>query len=90
MVLGHANCGAVKAAMAGKPVPGQISLLFGPLQPAVEAGPRQPGGCHQSQCAHPGQTPGDSVTAAERVDQERRFEDRGGLLRARYKVRSPC
>lgn len=35
LVLGHANCGAVKAAMAGKPVPGQISTLYAPLQPAV-------------------------------------------------------
>jgi carbonic anhydrase len=38
MVLGHASCGAVKAAMAGKAVPGQISGLFPALQPAVEAG----------------------------------------------------
>ena len=38
MVLGHASCGAVKAAMYGKPVPGQISRLFPALQPAVEAG----------------------------------------------------
>jgi carbonic anhydrase len=36
MVLGHANCGAVKAAMSGKAVPGQISRLFPALQPAVE------------------------------------------------------
>jgi carbonic anhydrase len=38
LVLGHASCGAVKAAMAGKAVPGQISRLFPALQPAVEAG----------------------------------------------------
>ncbi len=36
MVLGHASCGAVKGAMAGKAVPGQISGLFPALQPAVE------------------------------------------------------
>ncbi len=35
MVLGHANCGAVKAAMYPKEVPGQISRLFSALQPAV-------------------------------------------------------
>ena len=35
LVLGHANCGAVKAAMYNKPVPGQISRLFAALQPAV-------------------------------------------------------
>src|SRR5271170_2780261 len=40
LVLGHASCGAVKAAIQGKAVPGQISSLFPPLQPAVDqAGP---------------------------------------------------
>ena len=36
LVLGHANCGAVKAAIQGKAVPGQISALFAPLQAAVD------------------------------------------------------
>ncbi|HTA84957.1 MAG TPA: carbonic anhydrase [Silvibacterium sp.] len=36
LVLGHANCGAVKAAIQGKAVPGQISALFPHLQPAVD------------------------------------------------------
>jgi carbonic anhydrase len=36
VVLGHANCGAVKAAMKADPVPGQISSLYQHLQPAVE------------------------------------------------------
>jgi len=36
LVLGHANCGAVKAAIQGKDVPGQISSLFPHLQPAVD------------------------------------------------------
>jgi len=40
MVLGHSHCGAVKAAIAGKEVPGQISALFAPLRAAVDqAGP---------------------------------------------------
>ncbi len=40
VVLGHAGCGAVKAAIAGQAVPGQISTLFAPIRPAVErAGP---------------------------------------------------
>lgn len=40
LVLGHANCGAVKAAIQGKEVPGQISALYPPLRAAVEqAGP---------------------------------------------------
>jgi carbonic anhydrase len=37
MVLGHRGCGAVKAAIAGKGVPGQISSLFPHLQAAVDA-----------------------------------------------------
>lgn len=40
MVLGHSDCGAVRAAIAGTPVPGEISVLFPHLQPAVDqAGP---------------------------------------------------
>jgi carbonic anhydrase len=40
MVLGHAHCGAVKAAISGKQVPGQISSLYAHLRPAVDkAGP---------------------------------------------------
>jgi len=40
LVLGHANCGAVQAAIQGKEVPGQISALYSPLRAAVEqAGP---------------------------------------------------
>jgi carbonic anhydrase len=35
MVLGHGNCGAVKAAIAGKAVPGQISSLYSYIRPAV-------------------------------------------------------
>jgi carbonic anhydrase len=36
MVLGHQGCGAVKAAIGAKPVPGQISALYAPIRPAVE------------------------------------------------------
>jgi len=36
LVLGHRNCGAVKAAMKADPVPGQISVLYQHLQPAIE------------------------------------------------------
>jgi len=37
LVLAHANCGAIKATIDGKAVPGQISLLYAPIRPAVEA-----------------------------------------------------
>ncbi len=38
LVLGHGNCGAVKAAIAGKAVLGQITSLYLYLRPAVNAG----------------------------------------------------
>src|SRR3954464_3969879 len=37
MVLGHGTCGAVKATIEGKAVPGQISALYAPIRPAVDA-----------------------------------------------------
>ncbi|MGB8885726.1 MAG: carbonic anhydrase [Candidatus Korobacteraceae bacterium] len=36
LVMGHSNCGAVKAALQGKAVPGQISALFPHIQPAID------------------------------------------------------
>jgi carbonic anhydrase len=36
MVLGHANCGAVKASIEAKAVPGQISNLYPYIRPAVD------------------------------------------------------
>ena len=35
LVLGHTNCGAVKATIAGKAVPGQISTLYQYIHPAI-------------------------------------------------------
>ena len=37
VVLGHTNCGAVKAAMTTDTVPGQISSLYSHLRPAVDS-----------------------------------------------------
>jgi carbonic anhydrase len=40
LVMGHSGCGAVKASIQGKAVPGQISSLFPHIQPAIDqAGP---------------------------------------------------
>jgi carbonic anhydrase len=36
MVLGHSSCGAVKASIDAKPVPGQISGLYRYIRPAVD------------------------------------------------------
>jgi carbonic anhydrase len=35
LVLGHMNCGAIAAAIQGKEVPGQISVLYQHLMPAI-------------------------------------------------------
>jgi carbonic anhydrase len=41
LVMGHSNCGAVKATIQAKAVPGQISALYAHIQPAVDqTGPR--------------------------------------------------
>jgi len=37
VILGHERCGAVKAALDGKAVPGHISTLVAAIKPAVEA-----------------------------------------------------
>jgi len=40
LVMGHGGCGAVKAAIQAKEVPGQISALYPHIQPAIDqAGP---------------------------------------------------
>jgi carbonic anhydrase len=36
LVLGHANCGAVKASMKAEEVPGQISSLYPHIRPAID------------------------------------------------------
>jgi carbonic anhydrase len=36
LVMGHAGCGAVKATIQGKEVPGQISALYPHIRPAVD------------------------------------------------------
>lgn len=36
LVLAHADCGAVKATISGKAVPGQISTLYRSIRPAVD------------------------------------------------------
>ncbi|WP_019507663.1 carbonic anhydrase [Pleurocapsa sp. PCC 7319] len=36
MVLGHEKCGAVKAALENKPLPGQIGSIVAAIQPAID------------------------------------------------------
>ncbi|MFS8117109.1 MAG: carbonic anhydrase [Microcoleus sp.] len=43
VILGHERCGAVKAALDGKAVPGHISTLVAAIKPAVDATKNSPG-----------------------------------------------
>ncbi len=43
VVIGHENCGAVKAAIDGGPLPGQIGSLTAAIKPAVDRSKSQPG-----------------------------------------------
>jgi len=43
MVIGHENCGAVKAAIEGGTLPGQIGELTKAIKPAVESSKNDPG-----------------------------------------------
>lgn len=43
VVMGHQDCGAVKAAVDGEPVPGQIALISKSIQPAVQIARMQQG-----------------------------------------------
>ena len=36
MVLGHEKCGAIKAALEGKPLPGQMGSIVAAIQPAID------------------------------------------------------
>jgi carbonic anhydrase len=42
LVMGHSNCGAVKATIQAKEVPGQISALYPHIQPAVDQAGKDP------------------------------------------------
>jgi carbonic anhydrase len=43
LVLGHERCGAVKAALDNKPVPGKIGTILGQIKPAITASKGQVG-----------------------------------------------
>jgi carbonic anhydrase len=44
VVMGHGGCGAVKATIQAKEVPGQIGALYPHIQPTVDQAGSDPGG----------------------------------------------
>ncbi len=81
LVLGHTNCGAVKATMAGKAVPGQISTLYQYIHPAItgaggDTDDRQPAKCQSaSVCV------ARSFACSGRACKTEEAGDQGGNLR---------
>lgn len=52
LVLGHSDCGAVKAAIADQPAPGRISSLYPYIRPAVERAGPDPGATSRANAVH--------------------------------------
>ena len=74
LVMGHANCGAVKATIQGKEVPGQISALLSPHSAGGRSGRRQPGSGNQGKRQNSGETVGRIVHGDQGTDQRREAE----------------
>jgi carbonic anhydrase len=70
VVLGHGNCGAVKASIEAKAVPGQISGLYPYIRPAVDpAGPDLEGAIKANARIQAGLLRQSSPVHAERIKQ---------------------
>src|SRR5689334_2096848 len=72
IVLGHANCGAVKATIEAKAVPGQISTLYPYIRPAVDqAGPNLEGAIKANAKIQAGLLRQSSPVLADYINQNR-------------------
>ena len=80
LVLGHANCGAVKAAIKAKAVPGQISALFPHIQPAVDQAGTNLDARDQGQRQDPGRPAERGIDRHLQHGERRQAEGRRRLL----------
>lgn len=71
VALGHTNCGAVKATMAGKAVPGQISTLYQYIHPAVVGASDLTGAARQNATLQASVLRDTSPVLAEAVKQKK-------------------
>jgi carbonic anhydrase len=72
LVLGHTNCGAVKATIAGKAVPGQISTLYQYIHPAIAgSGGNVTTACRQNASLQASVLAGASPVLADLVKQKK-------------------
>ncbi len=81
LVMGHAGCGAVTAAMAKKAVPGQIASLYPHLEAAVRRR-RECRGHHQAKRSDPGEPAGEDLDGAGADGRGRQAEDPACVFRA--------
>jgi carbonic anhydrase len=91
LVLGHTNCGAVKATMAGKAVPGQISTLVSVHPSRDRRSQRRPDQGQPAKCqsASVGVARASPVLA-ELVKQKKLAIVVQPLIRCRQRKSSPC
>jgi carbonic anhydrase len=82
IVLGHADCGAVKAAIEAKAEPGQISALYPLHSPSSQSRRSQSRGGRQGQCQHPGRAAPAILTRARRTNQAEPAQNRRRVLRS--------
>lgn len=76
VVLGHGNCGAMKAAIADKPLPGSLPALIAEIRPAVV----------RARAAYPNATADELLEAATReqvMGEVRRLQKESPVLRER-------
>jgi carbonic anhydrase len=80
IVLGHADCGAIKATIGAKAEPGQISALYPLHSPGSQSGRSQSGGGRQGQCQHPGRAAPAILARARRSNQAEPAQNRRRVL----------
>lgn len=85
MVLGHANCGAVKASIAAKEVPGQISALYRHIRPAVDEAHGEFEATIKANAKIQAKLLNDSSPVVRERDQGRQAQNCGRLLRSRHR-----
>ena len=84
VVLGHTACGAVQAAVAGGPVPGQISSLFAHIRPAAQ----RAGGDAERAIVENARVQADLLAAASPVISALVAEGKVKVVAANYDLRT--
>lgn len=84
IVLGHTQCGAVTAAVAGTPLPGHLSSIMASLAPAVEMARKKPGDAVDNAVRINARLEAESLTHAEPIVAEAVRAGQVKVVAARY------